>query len=473
MELLKELAQLTLIVELDGTLTVPVIEPLFLATRTVLQRTYPDVKNVVMPVDGKFPGLLGATERLVASTYGLLVADNTRPREDRLEITVVPPRVAAAAKALKPPTLAVTVDDEQFAKAVSAAAGEYSAHRALFDKVIDIIADQGKPPSARAGQWAEVVRVLRLRGVTENDPYLDLQTERALSSQLVADDGAAPSSIDIDLPDLEATADIEILKNNVLAMQIFYPSWMLEEARLFDTYDKIEELFLNQMLPLGRGTAGDRIYQRWKKSSQRITKGERLNFYASCFGAPGGNPSMPTLNREFSELWLRFVSAVSEFFRKLSVDDVVRARYPVAVSAEQVRKSGRDVAANLSLHGYGVAYFAATELQAEISEIISVLNDPEVRGAYGARDMWQLIEQVSVYELGGARNTVRYRTMATSGAVIIRWLAQNAARLSGPFQPNILDLDAIRKPSVRARGVRATQEPTDRDSWTRASSGWR
>jgi hypothetical protein len=133
------------------------------------------------------------------------------------------------------------------------------------------------------------------------------------------------------------------------------------------------------------------------------------------------------------------------------------------VSAEQVRKSGRDLAANLSLHGYGIAYFAATELQAQINDIIALLSDPEIKAAYGARDIWQVIEQVSIYELGGAKNTVRYRTMATAGAIIIRWLADHTDRLTGSFGDPVLDIEQIRRPTLRASGVRATDKPTDRD----------
>ena len=45
--------------------------------------------------------------------------------------------------------------------------------------------------------------------------------------------------------------------------------------------------------------------------------------------------------------------------------------------------------------------------------------------AYGARDMWQVIDQVATLELGGARNSARYRTLATCGAIITTWLAKN------------------------------------------------
>jgi hypothetical protein len=432
------------------------VDPLFYALRSSLARTHPTVAQVEPPPGGVFKGELGRDERLVAAVYGVLMADN---------VTVNAPlvRVIGSDGAAE---LHVDFDDPRFDRAVAAALGEYGAHQALFDEVLRLVAKSGHRDDGtfvRANQWVNVVRTLVARSVTAAHPNLELLTRQALASEVAASDGAAPSSIQIDFPDLEATSDVLILKNNVLSMQIFYPAWMLEEAMFFDVYDKIEELFLNQLLPIGRGPAGDKIYARWKKSTQRIAKPERLTFYATCFGAPTGNPTLVNQNREFSDLWLRFLSAVSEFTRKLTVDDLIRSRTPLSVSAEQVRKTARDLAANLSLHGYGITYFAATELQAEINEIISILSDDEVRLAYGARDLWQLIEQVSVYELGKMVSTSPARTKATAGAVIIKWLADHAAALSGPYTTSILDLDVIRKPSMRAPGVKATQAPTDRD----------
>jgi hypothetical protein len=133
------------------------------------------------------------------------------------------------------------------------------------------------------------------------------------------------------------------------------------------------------------------------------------------------------------------------------------------MTQQQVVKSARDLAANVSLHGFGVAYFAAGELQTQINEVLGLLSEQEVKSAYGARDMWGVIEQVSALELGGARNSVRYRTMATSGAVILAWLAKHARDLANPTTLSLLDVDEILRPSVRANGTRATDDPTDRD----------
>src|SRR5207249_3525311 len=82
---------------------------------------------------------------------------------------------------------------------------------------------------------------------------------------------------------------------------------------------------------------------------------------------------------------------------------------------------------------------------------------------YGARDMWQVIDQVAALELGGAKNSVRYRTMAASGAIIIAWLAKKSRQLaSSTFEP-ILDIIEIQNPSPRSNGSKATADPTDYD----------
>lgn len=413
--------------------TVAVVDPLFIELRKVLGKSVRDILKVADHVNGVFPGDLGMDERMLAAVYGLLSADN---------ITIP--------------------EGERFARAVSNALGEYTASQALFDAVLGILGGEGSGV-VRSDQWTGVGRSLRADGITPGNEHLRLLAFDALSRQVGSGDGTANSAIEIVLPDLDEGTDLEIVSANVKAMQALYYAAMLDEVKFFSVTDKLVEQFQNGMLPLGRGPAGDGLYKYWKASINRISEPERRNLYARSFGFPGGDAVSVVPNRAFPDLWLRFLSAVSSYVRQVTVDGLLRSNVPIAVNAEQVRKSGRDLAANLSLHGYGIAYFAATELQGQIKDVIALLNDPEIKNAYGARDMWQVIEQVSIYELGGAKNTIRYRTMATAGAIIIRWLANNAQALSGTFTSTVLAIDEISRPSLRRAGTRATENPTDRD----------
>ena len=322
-------------------------------------------------------------------------------------------------------------------------------------------ADKVNVVSAR--NIAAVVRKLVNDRVTADDPWISSRLESAYNMQTGVVGGAPPSALEIMLPDLEEAVDIEIIAENLNAVQAIYFAYQLDEMRLFQVVERIVDLFRQGLLPLGRGDVGDFLFNYYKKAAERITEGERRDLYMRMFGAPGGNPSGEP-NRDFNELWLRFISAVSSFARQLTVERMLRNSVPMSVSQEQVRKAGRDLGANLSRNGYGIAYFAATELQQTIREFRDVLQDAEMRNAFGARDMWQVIDQVNSNYLGGARNTHRYRTQSRAGAVIIRWISNNVQRLANVGGP-VIYIEQIVNPQLRAASGtnNPTVDPTDWD----------
>jgi hypothetical protein len=102
-----------------------------------------------------------------------------------------------------------------------------------------------------------------------------------------------------------------------------------------------------------------------------------------------------------------------------------------------VRRAARALAANASAYGGGPVSAAAQRLAADVRRLTEILGDRELRQAFGARDAWQvieqLIEQMSARELGGARNTARvrsHRTLSEAGSRILGWLADHAQALS-------------------------------------------
>ena len=301
-------------------------------------------------------------------------------------------------------------------------------------------------------------------GISATDKYLPNRMDSAFERATGVTEGAPPSAIEIDLPDLEEVVDDEIIKENLLAVQAIYFSCMLEETRIFQVVERIVELFRQGLLPLGRGAVGDYLFNYYKKTSERITETERRDLYLRLFGAPGGSAVGVEPNREFNELWLRFISAVSSFARQQTVERLLRNATPMSVSQEQVRKAGRDLGANLSRNGYGIAHFAATDLQQSISEFKTNLSDNELRSSFGARDMWQVIDFVNVNYLGGARNTYRYRTQSRAGAIIIRWIAERAQVLSNSNGP-VLSTDQLINPQVRAAFASGNpmKDPSDWD----------
>ncbi len=326
--------------------------------------------------------------------------------------------------------------------------------------------DDDFPGTVDAAEFARLLRALVKSGITATEPQLRRRVNEALD--LIQQRGAEKPVIElgIDLPDLEDAADAGIVPDNVRLMGPMICAAMFDELKAFEVVDKLVELFQHGMLAIGNGSAGRQLYKYWKDAPNRMSSAERRNFYAMTMGIPGGDTGGLAngwmANVEFNDLWLRFVSTVSSFFRQNEVDKLLRATLPSPISHQQVRKAARDLAVNLSLHGYGMAYYAALDLQAQIKFMITLLSDPEIRTNYGARDMWQVVDQVATLELGGAKTSSRYRTLATCGAIITAWLANNADRIRRPGGP-LIDIDEVRSPMPRTNGSKATMTPTDYD----------
>ncbi|TQV85963.1 hypothetical protein [Aliikangiella coralliicola] len=304
---------------------------------------------------------------------------------------------------------------------------------------------------------ANVVRKLVSDRVSENDSFLETKIEAVFEGTTGSYDSGAISSMEIALPDLEEAVDVEIIKENLEAVQAIYFFMMLEEARLPQVVDYISEAWRRGAIALGKGTAGDALYRYHRTMPERLNEIERRNFFMGTFGTPGGDPEYGRDNALFYELMLRTTSAVSQYFRKFSRDNVF-------LSQESIRKACRELAANLSVNGYGMAHYTAVELQQTILDYRDLLSDPEVLRAFGSRDMWQVVDQVNANYLGGLRNTYRYRIQAHSGAIIIRWLANNHQRLVGRPGLDVISTDVLRSPHLRnIEGNRPLVKPSDWD----------
>jgi hypothetical protein len=257
----------------------------------------------------------------------------------------------------------------------------------------------------------------------------------------------------VELPDLGGQA--EIISDNVRAVQAIYVAAMLEELRLFQVVDRLSELFQLGLLSLKSRSAGSSLYKYWKETAQRLTEVDRRNIYSSTLGISGGSEGV-AVNREFNDLWLRFISRIAALNRNNQLSTALAETDELAL-----RRSARELAENLSLHGWGVAFHAAAELTKQIKSSTKLLSDSEITSAYGARDMWQVIDHVATVDLSGAVNITRYRTMATAGATIISWLAANTAKLQN--RNTRLPFIKIRRTRSTRSDFLATTKPTDSD----------
>lgn len=283
---------------------------------------------------------------------------------------------------------------------------------------------------------AQVFAILETQGVSADDPLFAAKFDAALAVVLNGSLAQRASLVDIDLPDLEQGTQADIIPANVRSLSALYFSAMLEELKFFAVVDKVAEQYMSGMIPTSRGEGGEALYRHIREAPNRFTEAERRGLYARAFGLAQGSVNEPMPNREFNDLWIRFLSAVGLWNRQ-------RGAYERRlVTDQQIFKNARDLAVNLSLHGYGISHFAGVELQDHVRGLLRAMNLPDIITAYGVRDGWQLVERVSVMYLGGAANSVRQRTMAKSGAAIIQWLADKQPALSAAVGSINLELEA-------------------------------
>ncbi|HEY7036585.1 MAG TPA: hypothetical protein VH482_34975 [Thermomicrobiales bacterium] len=357
----------------------------------------------------------------------------------------------------------------------------------VHQQIVDILKrmKQGDPPTIFYQELASVGRFVKQgeREVPYDHPTFPSQVR-------IADDNyvSAPPIESLALPPLTGDdgVDTEVVPENIHAVALIYAARQLEGLRLFDVVDRITERFMNGQIPVGLDSGGRALDSYYWNADDRMNSGARAMHYARIFNVPGADVSTEVQpNTEFDTLWLRFLSSIVEFDRQQRVGSLFGIRdgssngFGAAATGEYVRKAGRDLAANLSLYGYGYSHFAARRLNSHIQEAISILSQPSIQRAYAATTPWQVVERVSLEEWHQAPNIERYRTMAESGKAIMDLIAKYArawSRVSG--LPLFADAavatgGAIGAIFARAGGA-ATADipPADQAELVRHSQNW-
>ena len=237
-----------------------------------------------------------------------------------------------------------------------------------------------------------------------------------------------PQIESLELPPLtgEDGTDVEIEPENIRVVGLLYAGWNLEEMRLFQVVDRITEVFYNGALPIGSDAGGRALDTYYWDREDRLNEAERRMVFSRVLGAPGGMISKEVQpNTQFESLWLRFLSSLAEFDRQQRVDEIIDTRRrPQNLTAEYVRKAGRDLAANVSLYGWGGTHFAARRINTHVATALDILKQPSIQKAYGVTNAYQVIERVAP-EFGVTPDIVRRRTMAESGNEILRIVAKH------------------------------------------------
>jgi|GEM_PF-3152615 len=291
------------------------------------------------------------------------------------------------------------------------------SNRKAFEKVSTTIpAISGRPKDAAGDDvifYQELAFVSRFvisksADVPLDDANFNTQVRIGLDQYV----GGAPVFESLELPPLGD--DAQIVPDNVRAVGTLAGCYYLEKIRVLDVVDRITELFFNGMLPIGYDTAGRTLHDYYWSREDRLRPNERMSVYSRVLGAPGGEISKEVQpNRDFDPLFNRFIASIAEYDRQRRVSGMfVNNARPLTFLGEHVRKSGNDLARNVSLYGYGGAQFSARMVAETVQQAIRILTLPQVLRTYGVTSPYQVLERVAGNDWNQQLNIVKYKTMA-------------------------------------------------------------
>ena len=314
----------------------------------------------------------------------------------------------------------------------------------VFDKVSDQI---DKFRRTNQGYYQELATAARdIIDGNRGDIVTDAILFPAAVAKSLQDYGSGTSSQgSFDLPPLTdqttgGGAD-EIIPDHIRGVAVLYAGLQLEVLGLFKVVDRNVEIFMNGQLPVANDLGGNALNAYYWNSINRMSEGARWMQYSRVLGAKGGEVSGEVgPNTVFDDVFIRFISALSEYDRQQRVGNLIGNGRALSLTAEHVRKAGRDLAANCTLFGYGYTQFAAKRLQQHIQAALNLLKLPDIQQAWGVQSAWQVVERVSAQEFHSTPNVVKYRTMADSGKKVLDIVAdKSGAWTSTSDQPLFAD----------------------------------
>ncbi len=216
-----------------------------------------------------------------------------------------------------------------------------------------------------------------------------------------------------------------IIKENILAAGALYYIYELgEHLGMYRLADALVLRWASGALDLADGTATTRLYQFWKRRDDRNSPEERAAVIKRVLNIGDGQVlSRAIVNEEFPALWHRLMEEATEYIRRAEgADDAVGQR----ISRASLYDATRNLQYNLSTHATGMAHMQVREMYAHLSEAIEIFKHPEITDYFGGgrrKNMWTVIERLSMDEFRHSPNVSAIQTAAIEGNKVFQWVA--------------------------------------------------
>lgn len=241
--------------------------------------------------------------------------------------------------------------------------------------------------------------------------------------------GVQPFS-DLPYPKLTADFDESVIPSQLHAAAELYYIYQHERMQVFEVSKILRRLFELGRIKIQRGPGARGIYLLEKWEPLRYQKRARMVAYRRAFNygqvpAPAG----AIVNRNFHFQFVAFNSALAQYFRDLTIGEVIRGSQYLESrpfgNMATVQRIGTDLRFALDRSSYGNILALTQEVGHYLSSLLDLFDTPDVKKSFDANTKWDVIEAVANRHLGGARELSQRSKMADTGRRVLQWIADS------------------------------------------------
>jgi hypothetical protein len=162
----------------------------------------------------------------------------------------------------------------------------------------------------------------------------------------------------------------------------------------------------------------------------RYPRRARMVAYRRAFNygqAPA--PAGAVVNRNFQHQFVAFNSALAQYFRDLTIGEVIRGSQYIEHrpfgNIATVQRLGTDLRFALDRSVYGNILALTNEVGHYLSSLLDLFDTPDIKKSFDANTKWDVIEAVSNRHLGGTRELSQRSKMAETGRRVLQWIADS------------------------------------------------
>lgn len=225
--------------------------------------------------------------------------------------------------------------------------------------------------------------------------------------------------------ELPPGAEARVDRAQMRALAALYLAADLEPAGVFQAAENLAALAASGGLQADLGPAAPLVHRFWRDRHNRTNRDDRLAFFGRLFGASYGAVAANGANMDFEALML----ALCEALYALG-DSYTRNPHGGISSQTKIRTAARNLLANLAEAGGGATPFMAREVMDGLKASLEILKHPQLRGIFGARDLWGVVDGIA--RLAGRRTSYDARVFVQrgqAGMTLMVWLAEAVEKL--------------------------------------------